>query len=234
MTSSFTVLASAHTASHSTIPSPLTIVLVVAAIGYVLWSRMQGRPLKIRRLLLLPAVLTVLGFVDLTGSSAPHLTPKDITFLAISAAVSAALGAARGATIELYPSNGVLWQRYRPVTVVLWVTLIVVKIVLLVIADAAGASAGAGTSTLLLFLGVSLLAEAAIVIPRAQATGVPFAARYSNAQDRPSQPGAEDQDPAVPSPSPTLAYDGRESRHDHHDHHDHDHHHNHHGLTGPS
>src|ERR1700722_2536320 len=165
MTSSVTVLAAAHAAGHSTIPSPLTIVLVVAAIAYVLWSRMQGRPLKIRRLLLLPAVITVLGIVDLTGSSAPHLTGKDIIFLVVSVALSIALGAARGASIELYPSNGELWQRYRPSTVVLWVALIVVKIVLLVIASAAGATAGGGTSSLLLTLGISLLSEAAVVIP---------------------------------------------------------------------
>jgi hypothetical protein len=126
----------------------LTIVLVVAAIGYVLWSRMQGRPLKVRRLLL-PAVLTVLGILDLTGSPAPHLTPKDITFLVVSVALSLVLGGARGATLELYPRDGELWQRYRPVTVVLWVALIAVKIVLLVIASAAGATAGGGATSLL-------------------------------------------------------------------------------------
>ena len=105
MTSSLSALATAHASSHSEIPSPLTILLVVAAVGYVLWSRMQGRPLKLRRMLLLPVVLMVLGITDLTGSSAPHLTPKDITFLLISVALSVVLGAARGVTIELYPSK---------------------------------------------------------------------------------------------------------------------------------
>jgi hypothetical protein len=142
MTSSPATLAAAHASAHSAIPSPLTIVLAVAAVGYVLWSRMKGQPLKAKRLLVLPVVLTVLGITDLTGSSAPHLTPKDIGFLAAGASISAALGAARGATIELYPQGGELWQRYRPVTVGLWITLIAAKLILMVIAGAAHASAG--------------------------------------------------------------------------------------------
>lgn len=166
-----------------TIPSPLTILLVVAAVGWVLWSRMKGQPLKTKRLLVLPAVLTVLGITDLTGSSAPHLTPKDIGFLVASAAVSAILGAARGATIVIYPHDGELWQRYRPVTVVLWISLIAAKLALIAVAAAAGASAGGGTSSLLLTLGISLLAEAAIVGPRALSTGLPFAASHHHDHD---------------------------------------------------
>jgi hypothetical protein len=61
MTSSLTTLAAAPAATHSEIPSPVTILLVVAAVGYVLWSRMQGRPLKVKRMLVLPVVLVVLG-----------------------------------------------------------------------------------------------------------------------------------------------------------------------------
>lgn len=119
MTSSPVTLA----AAHSTIPSPLMIVLAVAAVGWVLWSRMKGQPLQAKRLLVLPAVLTVLGITDLTGSSAPHLTPKDTGFLAAGAGLAAVLGAARGATIELYPHGGELWQRYRPVIGLLFVAI---------------------------------------------------------------------------------------------------------------
>jgi hypothetical protein len=241
--SPLTTLAAAPAASHSEIPSPLTILLVVAAVGYVLWSRMQGRPLKLRRMLVLPAVLVVLGIVDLTGSSAPHLTSKDIAFLVISVVLSVVLGAARGATIELYPQQGELWQRYRRSTVALWIALIAAKLILIGIASAAGASAGSGTSTLLLTLGVSLLAEAAIVAPRAASTGLPLAAGRRDSDGRRSGPSRPSAPTGVPAPAertdwsqnvPSLVpADDDYRRHDRHRH-DHDHHHNHHGLTGPS
>ena len=218
MTGSLTTLAAADAATRSTIPSPITILLAVAAVGWMLWSRMKGQPLQARRLLVLPVVLVVLGITDLTGSSAPHLTPKDITFLVIGAGISAVLGAARGATIELYPRQGELWQRYRPVTIGLWIALIATKVVLMVIASAAGASAGGGTSSLLLSLGVSLLAEAAIVGPRALSTGVPFAANRDSSgrgRSRPSRtsrfsamaaPGDEgEQDDVPPWRSPSVS-----------------------------
>jgi hypothetical protein len=187
-------LATTHGGS---IPSPLTILLAIAAVGYMLWSRMKGQPLRAKRLLVLPVVLTVIGATDLSGSSAPHLTPKDIGFLVASVVVSAVLGAARGATVELYPQRGELWQRYRPSTIGLWVVLIVTKVVLVAVAGAAHASAGGGTNTLLVSLGASLAAEAAIVGPRALSTGLPFAAekkgsdarRPGTSRSRPSSAG---------------------------------------------
>lgn len=180
MTLALTVAATAAPTHSGDVPSPVTILLVVAAIAYVLWSRMQGRPLKARRLLVLPAVLTVLGIFALTGSSASHLSSKDIAFLAASITLSVVLGAARGATIELYPQQGALWQRYRPGTVALWITLITVKLILAAVASSAHAQAGGGTNSLLLSLGLSLFAEAAVVGPRALSTGVPFAPHDDN------------------------------------------------------
>ena len=199
MTGSPATLAAARAAAHSAIPSPLTIVLAVAAVGWVLWSRMKGQPLQAKRLLVLPVVLTVLGITELTGSLAPHLTANDIGFLVLGAGLSAVLGAARGATIELYPLGGELWQRYRPATVALWITLIAARLIVMVIAGAAHASAGGGTSSLLLTLGLSLLAEAAIVAPRALSTGLPLAAGHQDS----GRPG-----PARSGPSPASGFPG--------------------------
>ena len=154
------------------VPSPVTVLLGLVAVGYVLWSRMRGQPLNARRLLVLPVVLTVVGAADLTGSSAPRLSGTDVGFLTAGVAISVLLGAARGATIELYPNGGELWQRYRPVTVVVWVTLVAAKLVLAGIAFVAGASAGGGTHGLLLSVGASLIAEAAVVGARALSSGL--------------------------------------------------------------
>jgi FtsH-binding integral membrane protein len=174
-------------AVHHRVPAPVTILLVLAGIALVMWTRMRGQPLQAKRLLVLPAVFVVLGVGDLTGQHA-HYTAADIGFLVAGAAVAAVLGAARGATVELFSRDGELWQRYRPVTVALWLTLIAAKIILAVIARAAGAPGGAGSNGLLLALGISLLAETAVVGPRALATGVPFATqqddRRSEQRDR--------------------------------------------------
>jgi FtsH-binding integral membrane protein len=168
-------------------PSPVTILLVLAGIALVMWTRMQGQPLQAKRLLVLPAVFVVLGIGDLTGKNA-HYTAADIGFLVAGATVAAVLGAARGATVELFSQDGELWQRYRPVTVALWLALIAAKVILTVIASATGAPGGAGTNGLLLALGISLLAESAVVGPRGLATGVPFATqpdeRHTERRDR--------------------------------------------------
>jgi hypothetical protein len=177
------------TAHSAALPSPLTVVVAVAAVAYVLWSRTQGRPLRLTRMLALPAVLTVIGLTDLTGSGDARFGPKDVAFLLISVAISAVLGAARGRTIELYPVGGQLWRRYRRSTVGLWIVLIASKLLLAGVASAAGASAGGGTNTLFLSLGVSLLAEAAIVRSRALSTGVPLATSPETAlPEAPSAP----------------------------------------------
>lgn len=188
------------------IPDPLTILLGIAAVGYVMWSRLKGQPLQAKRLLVLPAVLIVIGILGLTGSSARHLTSADLAFLAISVVTSVVLGAARGATIQLYNNQGELWQRYRLSTVGLWIALIATKIVLMGVAGATGAAAGGGTNSLLVSLGASLLAEAAIVGPRALSTGVPFAAdRKRSDADRRGRHGQD-------GPAPDLDRQRRDGR----------------------
>ena len=168
-------------AVHGRFPSLVTIALVVAGIALVMWRRMQGQPLEAKRMLVLPAVFVVLGISDLTGKNIHH-SAADIAFLIAGGALSAVLGAARGATVALFTRDGELWQRYRPVTVALWLALIASKLILTAIASATGASSAAGTNGLLLMLGISLAAETAVTGPRALATGVPFATSSDDRQ----------------------------------------------------
>jgi hypothetical protein len=142
--------------------------------------------LKAKQLLVLPLVFTVIGVTDLTSSTARHLGSADVAFLAAGVAISAVLGVARGATIELFPKDGELWQRYRPSSVALWIALIATKLVLIVVAHGAAAAAGGGTNTLLLTLGVSLLGEAALLAARALSTGLPFASDHDQPSDHQS------------------------------------------------
>ena len=158
-----------------TIPSPVSIVLVIAGVGFVMWKRMRGEAVKdIKRMLVLPLVFVVLGVANLTGSRPAHLDAASVAFLVVGGLISVGLGAVRGATIELFTKDGFLWQRYRGVTVALWAVLIAVKLLLVLVAHGVGAHA---SSDLMLSLGLSLAGEAALVAPRALSTGAAFAPR---------------------------------------------------------
>jgi Major Facilitator Superfamily len=67
MTSSLTLATVHHGGGF---PAPLTILLVVAGIGYMLYTRMQGQSLEAKRLLVLPLALTSPGAIC-RGSSTP-------------------------------------------------------------------------------------------------------------------------------------------------------------------
>lgn len=193
------LLATVHSGG---LPTPVVVVLVIAGVGYVLWRRLRGEPLQAKRMLVLPTLLTILGVVGLTGST--RLGSLDVAFVIAGTVISAGLGAVRGATVELFPCQGYLWQRYRRVTIGLWGVLVAVRLALALVAHLAGAQGASGTHGLMLALGVSLLGEAALVTPRALATGLPFAPESK----RSGRPGAGEPGPGNPGHSHA---DGRPS-----------------------
>ena len=50
----------------------LEIVAVIGVIGFVIYQQMAGQKIQGKRLVLLPAVLTIIGFVDLHGARHLH------------------------------------------------------------------------------------------------------------------------------------------------------------------
>jgi hypothetical protein len=145
---------------------PVQIILIVALLIYVIVRRLQGLPLRIGRVLVVPLVVLALGVSQLT-----HLEARDIALLTVKAVVGLGLGALRGATIALYERRGYLWFRYRPVTVAIWLATVAVRVVLQI-----GLPVGsAGSASLTVALAVSLLGEGVIVAVRAQRTRVAFA-----------------------------------------------------------
>lgn len=144
---------------------PVEIVVIIAAVGYVLARRMAGEPAQAKRMLILPAVLTVVGFTDI-GKAGTSGTA--VAFLVATAAVSVVLGAARGASIRLSARDGIVFLRYTWLTVGLWVLNLVVKFganALLGATDRHTVTA-AGNS-LLFTLGLGLLTEGVVVLVRA-------------------------------------------------------------------
>jgi len=154
----------------------LQILLIVFVAALVIGKRMAGRPVDTRRSVVMPGVLAVYGVVIL-HKSGTALTHTDQIWLVLQAAVSVVIGLVRGSTIRLYERNGVVWARYRPITLLLWIGSIAARFALEAAAVASGADKSAMTSSIMLMFGLSLAAESLIVLPRAHASGIPVMVR---------------------------------------------------------
>src|ERR1700753_3833124 len=97
---------------------PAEIVLIVAAVCYLLVRRMAGEPAQAKRMLILPVVLIAIGISDLSGHVSSSMS---LLFLVATAAISVVLGALRGASVRISQRDGVAFVRYTGVTIVLWV-----------------------------------------------------------------------------------------------------------------
>ncbi|HKS98238.1 MAG TPA: hypothetical protein VJT31_01810 [Rugosimonospora sp.] len=149
----------------------VSILLVVGAVGYVMWQRLTGVPLQAKRLVVLPAILLILGGYQLRGH---HITTMDAVLLAAELAVAVGLGLVRGTTIRLYEQAGHLWYRYRPLTIVVWLVSAVARVGMGLGGHVLGSTLATG-ATLMLMVGATFIGEAAVVGARAMRTGVPFA-----------------------------------------------------------
>jgi hypothetical protein len=153
----------------------LEICAVIAVIGFVIYQQVAGQVLQGRRLVVLPAVLTIVGFVDLHG--AKHLHPADILWLTVGAIGSLLIGLAFGAITRLEPRDGVLWAKMplRGLWLWLWVGLVAWRVLIMVLAARTGAHVAASATPLLFTLGLNRLGQAAVIVPRAMMAGIPFA-----------------------------------------------------------
>jgi hypothetical protein len=144
---------------------PVEVVLVLAAVCYVMVRRVVGEPAQGRRMLVMPAVLVVTG---LSGPGGHLASPLADLFLAAYVAAGVVLGALRGLSVRLTERQGLAFVQYRAVTVALWVANLGVRfgggLVLHLVDPGAAKAAG---SNLLLSLGVGMLVEGLVVLARA-------------------------------------------------------------------
>ena len=155
--------------------SAIEILAVIGVIGFIIFRQVQGEPLRGRRTVLLPVILTVIGFTDLRGNGGAHLQPSDVTCLIVGAAGSAVIGLAFGAVTRLESRNGYLWARLPVRGLWLWAALAAWRGISFALAAAMHAHIAASSATRLFSLGVNRLAQAAVIVRRAMAAGVPFA-----------------------------------------------------------
>ena len=180
----------------------LEIFAVIGIVGYVIGRQLQGEPQRGKRLILLPAILAVIGAVEL-GKDGRHPQTLDIVFIAVSAVVAAGIGVGQGSMMRLEHRGSGLWGQMPVRSLWLWAALVLSRVVIGVIAGASGAHVAASTAPILLVLGINRLAQAAAIAPRALRAGIPFAAEKDGSvflggtirPARPAQPSA----PSVPS-----------------------------------
>ncbi|MGH3203328.1 MAG: hypothetical protein ACRDP5_14925 [Streptosporangiaceae bacterium] len=150
----------------------LEVLVVIAIIGFVIYQQLAGQFLQGKRVVVLPAVVTVIGFLGLRGH---HMGPADIAWLSVGAAGSLLIGLAFGVITRLESRGGVLWAKMPLRGLWLWVALVAWRALIMVLAAKTGAHVAASTTPLLFTLGLNRLGQAAVIVPRAMRAGIPFA-----------------------------------------------------------
>ena len=102
------------------------VLLIGAAVVWVLARQVQLARVKPRLLVLAPLALASFGIRSLPASA--WRMPADLALLAVSAAFSAGLGTWRGQTISVWrDADGTWWRQGSVLTLVLWGGLIVAR-----------------------------------------------------------------------------------------------------------
>jgi hypothetical protein len=153
--------------------SVLEILAVIGIIGFVIYQQIAGQRIQGKRLVVLPVVLTIVGFASLHGAS--HLHTADYAWLTVGAIGSLLIGLAFGAITRLGSRDGVLWAKLPLSGLWLWAALIAWRGLIMVIAARTGAHVAASTMPLLFTLGLNRLGQSAVIAARAMAAGIPFA-----------------------------------------------------------
>ncbi|MGI5125710.1 hypothetical protein ACQEVB_02730 [Pseudonocardia sp. CA-107938] len=151
--------------------SPLSLLLTLAVLVWVMRRQFVGRFVSTRRSLTLPVVLGVFGAVTVAQAHV-EWTAAALAWIAIDTAVTVVLGAVRGCATTLTLRDGYLYQRGGVPTLLLWLLSIGARVLVAVLAH--GTSAGpAVEASLLLTFGISLGVQALVLLARVRADGRP-------------------------------------------------------------
>jgi hypothetical protein len=151
--------------------SLLIVLAVIGIIVYVVGQQVVGSALSGKRLVVLPAVLTVIGIADIGD----HVGATDVVLLGVSAMIAIATGIGLGVLTRVERRDGHLWAQLPMRGLWLWGGLIASRVLVTGIGHATGAHVAAGTTAILLMLGLNRAAQALVVVPRAISAGIPFA-----------------------------------------------------------
>jgi hypothetical protein len=147
-----------------------TILLIAAAVIWILVKQVKAAPVKARLLVLAPLIMGYFGVKDTPAST--WKSGADLGFIVVGALLSIGLGLWRGTTIRVWRENdGVWWRAGSKYTLYLWGALFVVRVVLAGAASATGHEAADGLGPILFALALSFAAQNAVIGMRM--TGAP-------------------------------------------------------------
>ena len=169
------------------------ILLIVVAVGWILFKQVQPAPVKARLLVIVPVVLAYFGVT--TTAAKTWSNSADLALIVVGAVISVALGVPRGATIRVWvDDDGRWWRQGSKATLALWGALFVARGGLFVVAQATGHQAASGVGPLLFALAVSFAAQNAVIAVRMQQSSgrdapVPYPSRPTPARSRSASSG---------------------------------------------
>jgi hypothetical protein len=184
------------------------ILLIAAAVVWILAKQVRPAPVKTRLLVLAPLIMAYFGIKDTPTST--WKDGSDLAFIAIGALCSIALGLWRGTTIRVWrESDGGWWRAGSKHTLYLWGALLVVRGILAGAADATGHKAADGLGPILFSLALSFAAQNLVIGTRMSGgsalSEAPFSVNPHTPVDAPAQTYA---------PTQTYTPTYPDSRHD--------------------
>jgi hypothetical protein len=146
--------------------NPAVILIGIALIVFLIGRQFVAQPVNEGRLWLVPLALTVYGVYLI--SQTPPGGLLEIALLMVNVVVAGVLGVARGMSMRVWrDAAGRLLQQGTLVTFGLWLVLLVVRVGLGVLFPGAVAF-----SQLPLFIGVTLGAQAIVMLARLERAGL--------------------------------------------------------------
>jgi hypothetical protein len=146
----------------------IDVLLIGAAVVWILARQVQVGRVKLRLLWLVPLLLAFFGIRGLPAST--WHVPADLGLLAVGAVISIGLGIWRGQTIRVWrDADGTWWRQGSALTLVLWGALIVARGLLYGVGVAVGHREATNLGAILVVLALSFAAQNAVTALRMNA-----------------------------------------------------------------
>ncbi|MEZ0089636.1 DUF1453 domain-containing protein [Streptacidiphilus sp. EB129] len=159
--------------------STANVALIVVVVIYVLARQLRARQITgdIRRMLVIPAILAVIGLRDQHLLDHAHQTTSAV-LLVIGIVLEVAMGFAWGFTTRIWrDASGAVWSKGTVATAAAWIGMLLVRVLLAVVGRGMGIPLSQGS--IMLSLAALLLVRTAVVTWRARelqpSYGVPAA-----------------------------------------------------------